>query len=296
MYDVGIEGMIYNYQTYYFDKNTLGDVVAIRNQQGEVVAEYEYDAWGNITYQSGYMAENNPFRYRGYYYDEETGFYYLQTRYYDPETCRFINADDYELIASLSEIPGQLNLYAYCNNNPIMYTDPSGEWALFDDIIAAIVGAVVNVLGQVVSDVITSIGTGNWQFSSWETYVGAAVGGAIGGLTSLYLGPYAGGFVAGFTSTFIGDGLESLTGKNYRSIQDISSRALLNGSIGILTSNIRIFNDASRLGNSAMQSYFRNGITNRINYFIQTSLNKITKDFTFGWMLGSGLQGIINVG
>ena len=127
----GVEGLIrvidsYKIEYYYFDKNTLGDVVAIRDQDGEVVAQYEYDAWGNITYQSGSMAIVNPFRYRGYYYDTETGFYYLQTRYYDPEICRFINADDYELIAELSEVLGQLNLYAYCGNNPVMYTDPSG--------------------------------------------------------------------------------------------------------------------------------------------------------------------------
>ena len=64
-----------------FDKNTLGDIIAIRNQNGNIVAMYEYDAWGNITYQYGSVAELNPFRYRGYYYDMETGFYYLQTRY-----------------------------------------------------------------------------------------------------------------------------------------------------------------------------------------------------------------------
>lgn len=70
----------------------------------------------------------NPFRYRGYYYDVETGFYYLQTRYYDPTICRFINADDYELVAELASVPGQLNLYAYCGNNPVMGYDPTGTW------------------------------------------------------------------------------------------------------------------------------------------------------------------------
>ena len=74
-----------------FDKNTLGDIVAIRDEDGQIVARYEYDAWGNITYKTGDMANTNPFRYRGYYYDVETGFYYLQTRYYDPTICRFIN-------------------------------------------------------------------------------------------------------------------------------------------------------------------------------------------------------------
>lgn len=62
------------------------------------------------------MASVNPFRYRGYYYDNETGFYYLQTRYYDPTICRFINANNYEIVAELSNVDSQLNIYAYCNN------------------------------------------------------------------------------------------------------------------------------------------------------------------------------------
>ena len=74
------------------------------------------------------MADINPFRYRGYYYDNETGFYYLQTRYYDPSIRMFINADNYELTSTLAQIIGQLNMYAYANNNPIMYTDGNGEF------------------------------------------------------------------------------------------------------------------------------------------------------------------------
>ena len=62
---------------------------------GAEVASYEYDAWGNVLLQSGSMAGVNPLRYRGYYHDSETGFYYLQSRYYDPATRRFINADSY---------------------------------------------------------------------------------------------------------------------------------------------------------------------------------------------------------
>ena len=122
---------------YFFDKNTLGDVVAIRDSEGYIVATYDYDAWGNVTvYDSSgqertdanFVGNINPIRYRGYYYDTETGFYYLQTRYYDPTICRFINADNYELISTLAQTVGQLNMYAYCNNNPIMYTDETGLW------------------------------------------------------------------------------------------------------------------------------------------------------------------------
>lgn len=110
-----------------YEKNTLGDIIGIRNSLGQQVATYTYDAWGNILTKTGTMADINPFRYRGYYYDNETGFYYLQTRYYDPSIRLFINADNYELIGQLSCVLGQLNIYAYANNNPIMLTDESGE-------------------------------------------------------------------------------------------------------------------------------------------------------------------------
>ena len=149
----GIEGMIvesgWQDSIYYFDKNTLGDVVAIRDESGDVVATYEYDAWGNCTVYDEWGDRNtnttfigniNPIRYRGYYYDNETGFYYLQTRYYDPTIMRFINADNYELVSQLAGSK-ELNMYAYCNNNPVMYTDETGEiaWGL---IIGAVIGGV----------------------------------------------------------------------------------------------------------------------------------------------------------
>ena len=89
------------YDTYWFEKNLQGDVVAVYNNSGVKLASYVYDAWGNCTttYHNGgeddWIVPTNPFRYRGYYYDLETGFYYLNSRYYDPTTGRFINADAY---------------------------------------------------------------------------------------------------------------------------------------------------------------------------------------------------------
>ena len=85
IYDMmGLSGFVYNGANYYYEKNTLGDIIGIINSSGTQVATYTYDAWGNILTKTGSMADINPFRYRGYYYDTETGFYYLQTRYYDP--------------------------------------------------------------------------------------------------------------------------------------------------------------------------------------------------------------------
>jgi RHS repeat-associated protein len=101
-----------------------GDITRIEDVNGNVLATYEYDAWGKVISSSGSLAEINPLRYRGYYYDTETGFYYLQSRYYDPVVSRFINADRY---ASTGDALLGYNMFAYCSNNPVNYSDPSGE-------------------------------------------------------------------------------------------------------------------------------------------------------------------------
>ena len=129
LYDASgsVQGFIYNNQYYYFQKNLQGDVVRILNSSGAVVTEYTYDAWGNVLTTTGSLASTvgryNPFRYRSYYYDEETGFYYLQSRYYDPTVGRFLNADG--IIGANGGIEGY-NMFAYCNNNPIIFADYNG--------------------------------------------------------------------------------------------------------------------------------------------------------------------------
>ena len=109
--------------TYYYITNLQGDIMYLADASGNEVAAYDYDPYGKIISATGAMAEINPLRYRGYYYDSETGFYYLQSRYYDPEICRFINADSYT-----STGVGYLgyNMFAYCNNNPISNSDSDG--------------------------------------------------------------------------------------------------------------------------------------------------------------------------
>ena len=179
IYDqTGIAGMVYDGSTYYFEKNLFGDVITIYNASGSSVASYKYDLWGNLTSGgSSGVGKANPFRYRGYYYDDETGFYYLQSRYYDPEICRFISADNLELIPTLSGTAGQLNLYAYCNNNPVMYSDESGE-GLFT-IIAILVA--FTIAGGVAGGVISYNNGGRGWDVVKNVVLGASIGLAIGG-------------------------------------------------------------------------------------------------------------------
>ena len=170
--------MKYNNTLYYYVLNAQGDVVRIVNSSRSVVASYTYDPWGKIISSSGTLADINPLRYRGYYYDTETGFYYLQSRYYDPEIGRFINADSY----ASTDATGLLstNMFAYCENDPVNKSDPTGEVAPI--LIAMAGGAMVGLAEQFMTDVIYAMVTGqplDACFSSVGTYVSSAVGGAM---------------------------------------------------------------------------------------------------------------------
>ena len=118
------------FTTYYYLRNAQNDIVKIIDGSGNTVVQYTYDSWGKILSTTGSLAAtlgtNQPFRYRGYVYDAETGWYYLQSRYYDPSIARFISADVY-----LSTGQGVLghNAFSYCMNNPINYIDSTGKSA-----------------------------------------------------------------------------------------------------------------------------------------------------------------------
>lgn len=146
-------GFKYNDEQYYYIKNGQNDIIGILNDKLEKVISYEYDTWGNlikiedsqgndVTNDKNSIGYKNPYRYRGYRYDTETGLYYLQSRYYDPEIGRFINADD--LLANSGGIL-EHNTYIYCNNNPINQIDSSGNISI------AIVGLVIGIAALVIS-------------------------------------------------------------------------------------------------------------------------------------------------
>ena len=129
--------LIHNGTTYYYATNLQGDVVALLNTSGTAVVTYTYDAWGKLLETGGSMASTlgalNPLRYRGYVYDTETGLYYLQSRYYDPEVGRFINADG--LVATGVGLLGN-NMFAYCNNNPSNFKDTGGYLPISSGIVS----------------------------------------------------------------------------------------------------------------------------------------------------------------
>ena len=126
---------------YYFVCNWRGDVIQIYNASGVLVGSYDYDAWGNVTENATSadtqgITETNPIRYRGYYYDTDIRLYYLKSRYYDPAVKRFLNADGY---VQTGDGLHDKNMFAYCLNNSVKLSDPTGKFAW------AVVGVIVLV-------------------------------------------------------------------------------------------------------------------------------------------------------
>ena len=137
---------------YFYVRNLQNDVIALIDDTGETVVEYKYNSWGKILSitgsKAGTIGKINPFRYRGYYYDEETGMYYLKNRYYDPEIRRFISADSYKVVMSSLKTLDNRNLFSYCGQNPINRNDEYG--AIWNLIASFAVGAGVSIGCQIV--------------------------------------------------------------------------------------------------------------------------------------------------
>ena len=110
-----------------------------------MVVRYTYDSWGQVVKIEGTLKDKvgarNPFRYKGYYYDVETGLYYCRSRYYDPAIRRFISADDTQVLRDNLDMLGEKNLYAYCDDNPITRSDSDGQ--LWHKLVEIAAGAVI---------------------------------------------------------------------------------------------------------------------------------------------------------
>ena len=186
----------YQGKMYFYQTNLQGDIMGIVDSKGSQVVVYRYDAWGEVLVSSdasGFgLAQINPLRYRGYYYDQETGLYYLQTRYYDPKVRRFLNADDASVLTKDPEQLTEKNLYAYCDDNPVMYRDDTGMF----DIVSGIFGAVTNVATTYFAAKVTGQECGVWDLAV------AAFAGLVSGMTksSLYI-TLVSAFISGVGTT-----------------------------------------------------------------------------------------------
>ena len=177
-------GFDYNGTKYYYIFNVQGDVIGILNQAGQKIVSYTYDPWGRLLSiggpQAGTIGQLNPIRYRGYYYDTETGFYYLQSRYYDPTMKRFLSCDSEAAITLSPEQPNwNKNLFAYCDNNPIIRVDcGGGAWQVI--VFAIAVGGLTSALFEGVYQA----AAGNKSLSEID-WTPVLIEGMNGGLTGL---------------------------------------------------------------------------------------------------------------
>ena len=152
--------VVYNGAAYAYVKSLQGDIVAILDENGNTVVSYGYDAWGAPLWCTGELAETlgkvQPFRYRGYVFDEETGLYYLRSRYYNPGWGRFVNADN--MIA-------ELNLFTYCKDSPILLYDPNGKWSLNKTVIEDAKSYVRNIVNQTAALISKAVLNYNFEIS-----------------------------------------------------------------------------------------------------------------------------------
>ena len=243
--------------TAYYMYNLQGDVVGLADAAtGKIIAKYLYDAWGkcvSVENADGYtIGTANPFRYRGYYYDNDTGLYYLQSRYYDPEVGRFINSDEF-VTTDVTSLLGS-NMFAYCLNNPVNMVDCAGESPA--NIIGGIIGGVAGAgLGILLSD---QLGFTGWK--KIAIVVGTTIGGAV-------LGALVGPQVAKIGSrvaTRIGIQATKQTIK-------MSSKELWKGSAKHIFSKDHIKNGIMKLGNS--QKSIFNKLYKIVDFYLPNAVN-----------------------
>lgn len=155
-------GFVLNDTQYLYITNNSADVMAIADSTGNVVATYSYNEWGEVTVNATgdnlAIANLNPLRYRGYFYDSETGYYYLQSRYYDPTICRFINADLPEYASEQKDETAGINIFVYCCNDAVNNSDSTGLKRIKNTIIAkwkAVLKAIKNTVKEIKNHLIS---------------------------------------------------------------------------------------------------------------------------------------------
>ena len=240
-----------------------------------------FDSWGKLLSTSGSLAstlgKNNPFRYRGCVYDEETGFYYLQSRYYNPEVGRFISSD--VLLSTGQGVLGH-NAYAYCGNNPIVREDTQGNlWGLIAAAVGAVTGAVVGAVTGAVTGAITALASGS-DFG--ETVVaGIASGAAAGAITGAVVGLASDVVSVGIAATIvIGGGVLSgvaseLVGAKISKRHSTVADFVISGLIGGVGSLIGYGAGGGHEGLVAVKE----GVKELVGSFKKTVFKKVARNF-----------------
>ena len=243
--------------TYFYLRDALNNIIEVLDINMNSVVRYFYDAFGNqiLTEGNEEIAKLNPFRYRGYYFDEETQLFYCNSRYYSPELCSWISPDSIEYLDPES-ING-LNLYCYCYNNPISYADPSGclpQWAMW------LIGGVV-IAGLAIATIATGGAAGGVAgFILSGALKGAAVGAVSGALVN--------GTISGISSAINGGGFWS--GFADGAAHGFMSGAVIGGITGAISSGLQVAKASSYWDKGT----FSSGYKSMKYHYTQEVINK----------------------
>ena len=270
-----------DWEIFWFEKNLQGDIVTVYNSAGTKVATYTYsDAWGNhtVSYSNdggSTAVVNNPFRYRGYYYDSDLGMYYLQSRYYDAKICRFISPDHVSIITATPTALTDKNLFAYCDNNPVMRIDETGEF--WNILIGAGVGAVVGAAISIVTQLLLEDSPPIDSEEFWANVGLSAVGGMIsGGLAASGVplaGQMIGNAIIGGMTGFFDVAIKDHYSNNSSSSFGTYALSIVDGAIiGLISGRIGGRGSASKHVSNSFWRMVSSGGSNLRYYF--TQINK----------------------
>ena len=289
--------VVFNGTAYAYLYNQQDDVIGLLDSNGTHMVSYTYDAWGKPISKTGTLASTlgtiNPFRYRGYVYDEETGLYYLRSRYYNPNLGRFVNADR---VFDANDSVTTYNQYAYCDNCPVIYLDSEGRGLFTSLVIGLVVGALVSGIieaakGGDVEDIITSAVAGGvsglisvipvfrnpYINSAIMGGVGNAVGAWIGGdIDSIYdvIDNFAEGAAAGVVGQFVGDQLLNWTDKYWKQLSRDAKKHIISNLGNVDQAQINEVYKAIRAGvnqNTLHQLIKEYGIDVVLSVFVSTT-------------------------
>lgn len=284
-----------NSEKYLYIRDQLQNIIGITDINGKIVVKYNYDAWGALkniedTSSSG-IGKLNPFRFKGYYYDNESSMYYCKTRYYVTQWGRWLSPDSIEYLNP--ESINKLNLYTYANNNPVIYYDPDGHMAL---LCALLILGAIGMVANVGSQALTDLAYRN-EFK-WENYLVAAGAGFLGGMC--YAIPGVGSIVsAAVTSGLTTAGQMIVSGEYYDGWDYLimaGGSAILSGltawEFGKISNNLSFFKDSNFiLDNFSKFATNYGGITLKSTVILQAA-GQIAIRETIAGFVGAPLSGI----
>jgi RHS repeat-associated protein len=211
----------YNGNEYYYVTNIQGDIISLIDGSGTSVVQYSHDAWGNQTSCTGTLANTlgqaNPYRYRGYRFDNESGLYYLQSRYYDAAVGRFVNADDYNLLQLVTADLVTMNIFSYCTNSPIIHYDPTGM------VVTLVIAGIAISVAEAIAIALTLVFCVSYilNIGGFRTTVNNAVNWAINQIVThpssiqrifSQIGTWASGIIASIVAIYVSAAAKKLPG------------------------------------------------------------------------------------